>query len=66
MTKTSKPFMAQFDSDCGDGDRINEGDEIVMWDGEAWLVECAEEAGAKIPGVSDDDDNDDELRDPYE
>jgi hypothetical protein len=36
----SRPFHAQFDSPCYQGDDIQEGDRIVLADGEAFHVEC--------------------------
>jgi hypothetical protein len=46
---TSQPFNAGFNSVCGSGeDDIDEGDDIVMWNGKAWHVECATEAGAEV------------------
>lgn len=59
MSRTSKPFRAAFDSECGEGDQISQEDEIVMWDGVAYHVECAEDAGANIP------DADRDHEDPY-
>jgi hypothetical protein len=50
-TKSSRPFIAGFGSECGGLDDIDEGDDIVMWDGEAWHVTCAIEAGAEVPDV---------------
>jgi hypothetical protein len=32
----SKPFPAMFNSDCGGGDEIEEGEEIVMWFGQPY------------------------------
>jgi|1185.fasta_scaffold201407_2 glycosylphosphatidylinositol transamidase (GPIT) subunit GPI8 len=40
----SRPFTAAFNSSCEAGDYIDEGDEIVMIDGEAWHVTCAIDA----------------------
>jgi hypothetical protein len=36
----SRPVHAQFDSPCYQGDDIQEGDRIVLADGEAFHVEC--------------------------
>jgi hypothetical protein len=46
---TSRPFDARFDSDCGGGDDIYEGDTIVMWEGVAWHETCAQAEGAETP-----------------
>lgn len=48
----SPPMEASFDSDCAgpDEDTIDQGEQIVMVDGEAWHRECAEKAGYRVLG----------------
>lgn len=52
--RPSRPFPASFPGPCGNLDFIDEGDEIVMHEGQAWHVECARDAGI----LSDDEDED--------
>jgi hypothetical protein len=53
MPRVSRPFAAQWHGSCAlDMDFIDEGDEIVMIDGEASHVECARDAGL-IPDPDD-------------
>lgn len=39
---SSHPFPAAYSGECGGGDTIDEGDLIVMDDGEAWHEDCWE------------------------
>jgi hypothetical protein len=50
--RTSKPFEANYRSPCGGADDIEPGEQIVMYAGEAWHVECAEEDGAVVPSTA--------------
>ncbi len=48
--KTSRPFEARFDGPCGNCDGgIEEGDSIVMFDGEAFHEMCARAEGLTVP-----------------
>jgi len=44
---TGPVMEAGWDSQCAAGDTIDEGEEIVMYDGESYHVECAHEAGLR-------------------
>lgn len=48
--KTSRPFEARFPGACGNCDGgIEEGESIVMFDGEAIHEECALNEGLTVP-----------------
>lgn len=47
--QTSPVFEANWNSDCEAGDTIDEGEEMVRYQGMNYHKECAEEAGLRIP-----------------
>jgi hypothetical protein len=50
----SRPFNAGFDSDCeAGGDSIEEGDRIVIADGEPSHVECFDHGDCPASGMCD-------------
>lgn len=46
--KPGPVFTARFSSGCAMGDDIEEGEDIVMFDGEAYHEGCAIEAGLEV------------------
>lgn len=40
IEKASQTFRASYRSECPAGDTVEEYDEVVMYDGEAWHVDC--------------------------
>jgi hypothetical protein len=45
--QTGPVWEARWDSTCAKGDTIDQGEEIVAFQGEYYHVECAEDAGLR-------------------